>query len=85
MTQLTIEIPDDVARRLECIASAQNKSVEQVALERLRSLVSRAGSPGAVLRAIMGPPHLSSSAIDDLEAAIASGRLPVREDGAFDK
>ena len=85
MTQLTIQIPDDLARCLEGIATAQKKSVEQVAVERLRSLVSSAGSPGVVLRAMREPPHLSSSAVDDLEAAIASGRLPVHEQGAFDR
>ena len=81
MTQLTLQIPDDLARGLECIAAVQKKSIEQVALERLRSLVSRIGSPEAVLRAMREPPHLSSSAIDDLEAAISSGRVPVREPG----
>jgi predicted transcriptional regulator len=38
MTNLTIQIPDDLARGLEGIASAQKKSVEQVAVGRLRSL-----------------------------------------------
>jgi len=85
MTQLTLQIPDDLARGLEGIAAEQNKSVEQVALERLRSLVSRIGSPEAVLLAMREPPHLSSSAIDDLEAAIASGSLPVRDLGTFDR
>jgi predicted transcriptional regulator len=84
MTQLTLQIPDDLARGLESIAAMQKKSVEQVAVERLRSLVNRTGSPEAVLRAMREPPHLSSSAIDELEAAIASGRLPVRDQGAFD-
>ena len=41
MTNLTIQIPDDLARGLAGIASAQKKSVEQVALERLRSLFDR--------------------------------------------
>ena len=38
MTQLTIEIPDDLASGLAGIAAAQKKSLEQMALERLRSL-----------------------------------------------
>jgi hypothetical protein len=38
MTQLTIQIPDDLARGLEGIAAAQRKSVEQMALDRLCSL-----------------------------------------------
>ena len=33
MLQLTIEIPDTLARRLAGLASEQNKSVEQVAVE----------------------------------------------------
>ena len=39
MTQLTIEIPDALARRLARLASEQNKSVEQVAVEQLESLL----------------------------------------------
>jgi hypothetical protein len=85
MTQLTLQIPDDLARGLEGIAAVEKKSVEQVAVERLRSLVDGTGSPEAVLRAMREPPHLSSSAVDDLEAAIASGRLPVRDLDAFDR
>jgi predicted transcriptional regulator len=42
MTQLTIEIPDALARRLAWLASAQNKSVEQVAVEQLESLLAPA-------------------------------------------
>jgi hypothetical protein len=38
MPQLTLQIPDDLARGLEGIAAVEKKSVEQVALERLRSL-----------------------------------------------
>jgi hypothetical protein len=85
MTNLTIRIPDDLARGLEGIASAQKKSVEQVALERLRSLFDRTSSPQAVLRAVRNLPHPSPSAVDDLDAAIAAGRLPVSEQGAFDR
>jgi hypothetical protein len=85
MTNLTIQIPDDLARGLEGIASAQNKSVEQVALERLRSLFDRTSSSEAVLRAVRELPHPSSSAVDDLDAAIADARLPVSDQGAFDR
>jgi len=35
---MTIQIPDDIARGLEGVAAAQQKSVEQVALDSLRSL-----------------------------------------------
>jgi hypothetical protein len=85
MTNLTIQIPDDLARGLEGIASAQKKSVEQVALERLRSLFDRASSPEAVLRAVRNLPHPSPSAVDVLDAAIAAARLSVSDQGAFDR
>ena len=39
MTQLTLEIPEALARRLAWLASEQNKSVEQVAVEQLWSLL----------------------------------------------
>ena len=45
---MTIQIPDDLARRLEGIAAAQQKSVEQVALDSLRSLFDQASSPEIV-------------------------------------
>ena len=85
MANLTIQIPDDLARGLEGIASAQKKTVEQVALNRLRSLFDRASSPEAVLRAVRELPHPSPSAVDDLDAAIAAARLPVSDQGAFDR
>ena len=85
MTNLTIQIPDDLARGLKGIASAQKKSVEQVALERLRSLFDRASSPEVVLRAVRSLPHPSPSAVDELDAAIAAARLPVSDQGTFDR
>jgi len=42
MTRLTIEIPDALARRLAWLASEQNKSIEQVAVEQLTSLLEPA-------------------------------------------
>jgi hypothetical protein len=85
MVSMTIRIPDDLARGLEGIAAAQKKSVEQVALERLRSLLDQTTSPQAVLRTLRQLPHPSSSAVDDLDASIAASRLPVRDGGAFDR
>jgi hypothetical protein len=82
---MTIQIPDDLARGLEGIAAAQQKSVEQVALDSLRSLFDRASSPEVVLRALKELPHPSAAAVDDLEAAIAAARLPVQDRGACDK
>ena len=83
--KVTIQIPDDLARSLEGIAAAQRKSVEQVALESLRALFDKASSPEAVLRSVRGLSHPSAAAVDDLEAAIAGARLPVRDQGAFDR
>jgi hypothetical protein len=81
---MTIEIPDHLARGLEGLAAAENKSVEQLALERLQSLIEIATSPEAVLRAVRNLPHPSCSAVDELDAAIAAGRLPARDQGVFD-
>jgi hypothetical protein len=82
---MTIQIPDDLARGLEGIAAAQQKSVEQVALESLRSFFDKASSPEVVLRAVRELSHPSAAAVDDLDAAIAASRLPVRDQGAFDR
>jgi hypothetical protein len=67
------------------MAAAQQKSVEQVAVDGLRSLIDRATSPEVVLRTVRGLPHPSGEAVDDLDAAIAAARLPVRDQGAFDR
>lgn len=82
---MTIQIPDDLARGLEGIAAAQMKSVGQLAVERLRSLLDRPTSPKFLLQSIKALPHPSASAVDDLDAAIAAGRLPVRDHGEFDR
>src|ERR1035441_8003043 len=82
---MTIQIPDDLARGLEGLAAAQQKSVEQVALESLRSFFDQASSPEVVLRAVRELSHPSAAAVDDLEAAIAAARLPVGGQGAFDR
>ena len=39
MTNLIIGMPDDIARSLEGIAAAQHKTVQELAVERLSSLV----------------------------------------------
>jgi hypothetical protein len=88
MANLNIEMPDDLVRSLEGIAAAQRKSVQQLALEQLSSLIGvnpdpRAGSPAAVLRAMQEPPHPSSADVDELDAAIAAGRLTVRTRDLF--
>lgn len=80
---MTIQIPDDLARDLEGIATAQHKSVEQVAVDSLRERFNRTGSPEALLRALRKLPRVSAADIADLEAAIESGRLPVSDRGVF--
>jgi hypothetical protein len=82
---MTIRIPDDLARGMEEIAAAQRKSVEQMAVDGLRSLFDRTGSPESVLRVVRELPHPSPAAVDDLNAAIAGARLPVDDRGAFDR
>jgi plasmid stability protein len=81
---MIIQIPDDIARALEGMAAAQHRSVEQLAVERLRDHLHEPASPQALLRTIRALPHPSPSAVDDLEAVIAESRLPVREQGVFD-
>jgi hypothetical protein len=88
MANLIIEVPDHLARSLAGIAAAQRKSVQQLALEQLSSLVEvapelRAGSPAAVLRVMQESPHLSSADVDELDAVIAAGRLPIQTRDLF--
>lgn len=82
---MTIQIPDDLARGLEGIASAQKKTVEQVAVESLRQLFHRANSPEHILRTVRGMRRPDAAAVDDMEEAIRAGRLPVRDEGVFDE
>jgi plasmid stability protein len=81
---MTIQIPDDLARSLEMIAATQRKSMEQVALESLRSLFDKTASPEAILRAVRELPHPSAAAVDELDAAIATAQLSVLDRLAFD-
>jgi hypothetical protein len=88
MANLNIEMPDDLVRSLEGIAAAQRKSIQQLAVERLSSLVEdvperRAGTPAAVLRVMQEPPHLTCADVDELDALIAAGRLPIRARDLF--
>jgi len=82
---MTIDIPDDLAHDLAGIAATQNKSVEEVAVERLRSLVAKPNSPQALLQSLRMLPRPSPAAVDDLDAAIAASRLPVHNNGVFDR
>ena len=85
MAQLTIEIPQDLALCLESIALTQKKSMEQVAMERLSSLLQSPGSPDAVLRAMKQLPNIDASAVDEMETAIRIGSIPVVDSNLFEE
>jgi hypothetical protein len=85
---LTLEVPDELARTLEGIAATRHMSIQQLAIERLGTLTQGsaepvAGSAAALLRVMAAPPHLSSADVDDLDSAISAGRLPVRSGDLF--
>lgn len=81
---LTLEVPDELAKSLAGIAATQHISIQQLALDRLRSLVSmeakpRPGTAAALLRVMREPPVPAAADVDEMDAAIAAGgRLPVR-------
>ena len=81
---MKIEIPDNLAHELGEIAATQRKSLEQFAVESLKSLVERPTSPDALIRILRALPHPSPEAVDEMEAAIAASRQPVRDEGIFD-
>jgi hypothetical protein len=86
---MTIEIPEDLERRLEGIAHAQSTSVEQPAIRSLRRIFDveaseRQTSPQLLLRTLQSLPPFTAEEVDELEASIAAGRLPVRDVGLFD-
>ncbi len=88
MANLTIEMPDELAHRLAGIAATHQKSLQQFAVDHLTSLAVAApaagpGSAAMVLQAMHGQPHLSASLVDELDAAIAAARLPIRESELF--
>lgn len=83
MAQITINLPEDLARKLEGLAGARQKSIQQVALERLKS-ITVPGTPQALLDAMRQAPHLSTADVAELEEAIASGGLPVGDQGIFE-
>ena len=90
MVQLTIDLPDDLAEAIERTAAEQDKTVAQYTLDRLRDGVpgpSNAkpvrGSPRAFLEAMRSAPQVSPTAVDELEAAIREGRLPLHRGEEF--
>jgi len=54
----------------------------QVSVEPLKGLPHR-GSSVAILKAMKEEPHLSWKDVDELERAIAEGKLPVQQEGMF--
>jgi predicted transcriptional regulator len=88
MRNVTIELPEDLARNLELVATAHQRTLQQHAVERLRSMVESdahelPGSPAAIIRAMQERPQVNDSDVADLEAAISVGRLPVRNVDLF--
>lgn len=81
---MTIEIPDDLTQDLDAIAGVEKKTVEQVAIERLRTVVRHRATPKAILESIRALKHPSASSVADLENAIAAARLPVDTRGTFE-
>jgi hypothetical protein len=43
------------------------------------------GSPAAVLHAMLGLPAVDPREVDELERAVEAGRLPVRQQGVFER
>lgn len=88
MVILTLDIPDELARTLEILAGAENKTVSELALDQLCSLAEfkpseTQGSPAAVRNALLGLPRVSVAEVEALEAAMATGRLPVSAGDVF--
>ena len=82
---MTIDIPDDLAQELARAAAAQRKSIVELALDRLRSGGGPKESPHALLDMLRRLPHPSPAAVDDLEAAIAAGQIPVSDHDPFER
>lgn len=88
MANLIIEMPDELARGLEGVAAARHKSVQELAIEGLTQLVVgnseyRVGAASTILRVMEEPPHLTVADVDELDAAIAAGHLPVQNPDIF--
>ena len=88
MLTLAIEVPDPLARELQDLAAAQQKTVQQLALECLNRFIKGGAKPGsesaaALLRALHEPPYLSAADVAELDAAIAAGRPPLSSGELF--
>jgi predicted transcriptional regulator len=74
MSQLTIELPDTLARVLEEAARAEQKSTAQVVLERLSASFLVPGSREAVLAALERGPEVDPDLVDQMMREIKAGR-----------
>lgn len=75
MSQLTIDIPDDLLASLEAAALRQAKTVQQLALDQLHSIVTPPrGSPRAVHKAIREMPPVAKGEAEELMAIIKASR-----------
>jgi hypothetical protein len=88
MANLILEVPDELVKSLEGIAATQRVSVQQLALERLSSLVAghpehQAGSAAALLRVMRELPQVSFDDVAELDAAILAGRQPIPKRDLF--
>ncbi|NOT59949.1 MAG: hypothetical protein HOP19_06950 [Acidobacteria bacterium] len=89
ISQLTIELPINVAQQLATLAAQQQKSVEALAVEKLAASLDplptyERGSPAAILQAMDSLPRLNAEDADEMERLINEGRLPISEVGIFD-
>lgn len=69
---------------LETLLPYPEGQAVSVSVEPLASQ-SQSGSPALIRQAMHEPPHLSSGEVDELEQAIEAGKLPVRQEGIFEK
>jgi plasmid stability protein len=74
MSQLTIELPETLAKVLEQAAAAEHKTVEELALERLTASLSGRRSPGDALAAIRAGMSVDAESIQLLNQAIETGK-----------
>lgn len=71
MTRITLQLPDDLAASLSILAAEQAKTLEELALDKLRFLVDPLpGTPAALLRAMRSSSPASEEDVDEMLAAI---------------
>jgi hypothetical protein len=86
---VTLELPDDLAQSIEAAAAAQSRTVQQFAIDQLRSAVETnvaepPGSPAAILRIMRQAPFVSNEDVDALDAAVLESRLSASEEALFE-